>query len=234
MFSVSCKESTKNETRSEVEQDSIQEIIKPKETELNKKLVVDTLEIEGVGAFNTNHLELNLSDLISIYNLDGSVYGSIQNDMIEIGDYHKYVYDLSVEDMNLLISSIAFYPDYGVWYIPAVKKGDKIFLKTKDGLKYIKRGAINFLTYEYFIMHQWIGLTDSTPLRVAMNDTATIVTDFIEYDYMVTEVSGEWIKVTLSDMTYPGEKSYQELGLKRDGWVKWRSGADILVNFYYD
>lgn len=171
---------------------------------------------------------------LKIFNKDSTVYAEVSNGNLIIKGISIDLYEIEEHEFNTYINSIAFYPDYSTWYIMTKKEGDFYKIETKDGVKFINLGDATFLKYATFLKKQWIGLNTKSPLRKNIGNTSEIIKDYINYDYQVIEVKGDWIKLKLSDITPPGEESYKELGLKREGWVKWREGKDILIKFYYD
>lgn len=208
-------------------------ILKKNEGHLKKNISQEQESDEGIISL-TPYLTYKKGVTLKIFNRDNTIYGELLNGSLIIKNKKINLYEIEESEFNKYFNSIAFYPDYSIWYV-MVKKEDGFYkIETKDGYKFIKLKDVDFFDCASFLKKQWIGLSAKSPLKKDIGNASEIIKDYINYDYQVVEVKGDWIKLKLSDITPPGEESYEKLGLKREGWVKWKEGKDVLVKFYYD
>lgn len=79
-----------------------------------------------------------------------------------------------------------------------------------------------------FISDIYVKLTQSSPLRLAKDDSSEIVEKYNQYHYEVVQVDGDWLKVRCW-LDCEGCPDGQIV----EGWVKWRDNQKLLVDLYY-
>ncbi|CAL2092906.1 conserved hypothetical protein [Tenacibaculum sp. 190524A05c] len=174
----------------------------------------------------------NKTDEIQILNQDGTIHSKLKRGKYSFNKSDFNLIEIDESTYENPIHSIIFYPEYLAWYVLAKKKGNKFIINSKDGDKFIENSNVQFYSIESFLRKFPIGLTTQSPLRKEKLDSSNEIEDFLNYDYRVIEVNEDWIKVKLNPDTPPGEKSYKELGLTREGWVKWKRENEILIKFF--
>lgn len=216
---VSCQNKTeKSDSKPSVKNTKSTEVRKSKES-----IVVISL---------SEFLYENKTDEIQILNEDGTIHSTLKGGKYSFNNSDLNLMEIDESTYENPIHSIIFYPEYLAWYVLAKKRGIKFGVKSKSGDKFIENSNIQFYSINSFLKKFPIGLTTQSPLRKERSESSNEIEDYLNYDYRVIEANDDWIKVKLNPDTPPGEKSYKELGLTREGWVRWKRENEILIKFF--
>lgn len=122
-------------------------------------------------------------------------------------------------------SALAFYPDY---YI-VVLRGNKIdknrFEITLNGESvFIESKYASFQTVEDHLKNKSVYLTKKSPLKKDMDDSSEIISDYLDYSYVVIDIKGMWMRVKCDKEVY---------GLDFEGYVRWKVNDEITITVLY-
>lgn len=167
---------------------------------------------------------------------NGKTYAKIENDTLYVNNLKLSFFDSDPKILQEYLNSDYLFPDYGIWYIKGCKniKGDFYFFKNKKKILIEGRDML-FVSYEDFLSTKLIRLNNQNIFFEDKDVKSKLINNATGYDYELVSYQGDWIKIKTSDkFLEPGDKSYKDLSIYKEGWVKWKKDDKVLIDLYFD
>ncbi|MFA8301437.1 MAG: hypothetical protein ACEPOV_14820 [Hyphomicrobiales bacterium] len=180
---------------------------------------------EGVLIINFDYLHLNKQASVNFYDKEGEALAQIYFDRIILNQQNN-ISNSIIEDVFCDYFNCFFFDiEYSLVIINGLKRGDEFFTVFNDKEVYINiNESVSFQTLEKHVEENIISLTQESPLRILARDESEIIENYLDYDYEVIEVIGDWLKVKCFKDVY---------GLDFEGFVKWREDNKLLIKIIY-
>jgi len=184
-----------------------------------------TKNYKGFVRVDLDNIYLN-SDSLDIYNEDHSIHSRIRGKMLYVDGKQFNLMEDRKDTIRNYIKSYSFDPDYRVFILESADSLDGFFkVEMNGGYKLVpaKNRNVKFETLEEFVLSSMPNLRESTPLRTAPEESASIVQNFEDYYYLSIRIEGDWLYLEC-------DVEFNECPKNADkGWVKWRDETGVLI-----
>jgi|SRR5690349_2470695 len=127
-------------------------------------------------------------------------------------------------------SPLGFKPDYYLFQLAATRRtrdGWDVIVNQETGLTKHLRNApfLKLISWEQYVLSAFAVEFDSiqNPIRIQPRDAASVMIRNRQPRYVPAAIEGDWLRVTWGEN--PGEGG--------TGWIRWRSGARIVIEVFY-
>jgi hypothetical protein len=177
----------------------------------------DRIRAAGILSF-----ESQPKDKLSIYDLDSADFGEIVRN--EDGSY--FTLNLPQEIVARWMVPQDEFSTFNFDAEPVDSSGEYLEIYLNGGKRLVKKSGLvyTFSTWTEYIMARNVKLKSCNLLKNAAGKSITFSKDQI---FEVIGVKGDLIQLKSSKACVPDGIEYREM----EGWLKWRSGDDLVVNF---
>lgn len=196
----------------------------------NSESHVEKIGSKGIVKINLREIYYDLQEL-EIFNSDNSVFITMNGRYLQSGTVKLDLKEVDRDTLAYYIRCKVFDPEYNLFLLECTDKDQKYFhVLINDEIKLIDATSTlaEFQTTEEYVLKSYPILTLETPLFEKPDSTSNVIEGFINYNYISTEMNGDWLKVKC-DLDCEGCPE----GKVIEGWVKWRENDRILIKIGY-